>query len=61
MPGEKILHWKEDIFHGLKSWKKNLTQLYVGENWEILSLEVWRKKSLSKPNHPYPPPYSPQK
>ena len=48
--GKYILHWKKKL-----SWRimveKNLTPLYVGE--KILSPEVWKKRFLPKPNHPF--------
>ena len=45
----------KDIFHGLKSWKKNLTPLYVGEK-EIISPQVWGRKIITQTKSPIPPP-----
>ena len=52
-PGEKSSCTEKKISHGVSYWKKSLALLYVRE--KILSLEVWRKKFLPKPSHPYPP------
>ena len=51
--GEKSSCTEKKISHGVSYWKKSLALLYVRE--KILSLEVWRKKFLPKPSHPYPP------
>ena len=55
---EKILARKYLVkkisFKVYKAEKINLTPLYARK--KILSPEVWGKKFLPKPNHPYPPP-----